>query len=236
MKRGTPDHWKMRELARLMKVPVKYGLAWANGTLERLWHYTAKYHPQGDIGKARDEFIASACGWPETDAMTLVDALVAAKWLDRDTTHRLLVHDWAEHCDDSVKKTLKRNGLAFFCPDKVGLGGGDHTAMALSSKEIQQQFPEGFDMWATSILDRWGKIKNRILGEQALSRLFLAGFSREIFESNYESWCAYHEKLGWQFAPPLCEWISDGGHRRKAPPIPKKTTAQNEIFGGSGGE
>ncbi len=51
MKRGAPDHWKMKELARLCHVPAPYGIPWANGVMERIWHYTAKYCLQGNIGK-----------------------------------------------------------------------------------------------------------------------------------------------------------------------------------------
>lgn len=124
MKRGAPDHWKMRELARIMKVPVKYSLAWANGTMERLWHYTAKYHPQGDIGKAPNWAIAEACGWPVSSAKELVDGLTACGWLDLDPKHRLIVHDWPDHADNTVKKTLKNRGLEFFLLEKVSTSAG----------------------------------------------------------------------------------------------------------------
>ena len=127
VKRGAPDHWKMHELARIMKVPVKYGLPWANGVMERLWHYTAKHYPQGNIGAAPDWAICEACGWPVsiradrtgihlTVVRQFIDALVVAKWLDTDKVHRYLVHDWPEHADSSVKKLLKEKGLQFFRP------------------------------------------------------------------------------------------------------------------------
>lgn len=136
MKRGTPDHWKMREFARLMKFPVRYGLPLANGIMERLWHYTAKYHPQGDVGKAPDWAIAEACGWDSKSATQLVDALVGAKWVDRCEKHRLLVHDWGEHADESVKKTLKNRGLAFLFPENsVQCAGKVPPALASASPE-----------------------------------------------------------------------------------------------------
>ena len=116
LKRGAPDHWKMAELARLLKVPARYGIAWANGVMERLWHYTAKYHPQGDIGAAPNWAIANACAWPSKDADALVDALVSSRWLEVSSRHRLLVHDWYQHADESTKKWLIRNHLQFFCP------------------------------------------------------------------------------------------------------------------------
>ena len=127
MKRGTPDHWKMRELAKLLNLPTRFGIATANGIMERLWHYTAKYHPRGDIGSAPDWAIADACGWdcgkrmdrPGQDTVKIaafIDALVTARWLDRDNACRLLVHDWSDHADTSVKKYLKDKGLSFLSP------------------------------------------------------------------------------------------------------------------------
>ena len=124
MKRGTPDHWKMRELARLLNLPARFGIATANGIMERLWHYTAKFHPRGDIGASPDWAIADACGWScgtRTDRLgqdsdklaAFIDALVVARWLDRDKVCRLLVHDWADHADSSVKKWLKDRDLSF---------------------------------------------------------------------------------------------------------------------------
>lgn len=124
MKRGAPDHWKMTALANRMKVPARYGITWANGCMERLWHYTAKYHPRGDIGKAPDWAIATACGWPASTASELIEALVDVRWLVRSTAHRLLVHDWHDHADESVKKTLKNRGLEFFFPESSGTVDG----------------------------------------------------------------------------------------------------------------
>ena len=145
MKRGATDHWKMRELARLCHVPERYALAWANGTMERLWHYTAKYHPQGDIGTSPDWAICDACAWdcgkradrPGQDsgkAAAFVAALLTAGWLDSDGRCRLIVHDWAQHADSSVKKTLENKGLSFFVPEK-----NNHP-----EKQISPAFPEPF--------------------------------------------------------------------------------------------
>lgn len=121
MKRGTPDHWKMKDLARRLNIPPMYAICWANGCLERLWHYAARYCLQGDIGRVPDAEIAEVCGWPVKSAGRLVDALVEARWLDRSSAHRLLIHDWPEHCDESVKKTLKNRGLPFFFLEKSGM-------------------------------------------------------------------------------------------------------------------
>lgn len=144
MKRGTPDHWKMKDLARRLNIPPMYAIAWANGCMERLWHYAARYCLQGDIGRVPDAEIAEVCGWPVKAAGRLVDALVEARWLDRSSAHRLLIHDWHEHCDESVKKTLKNRGLQFFFPESSGMileNSSLARAEALASPSLSQAKP-----------------------------------------------------------------------------------------------
>lgn len=77
--------------------------------LERLWHATASGPIRGDIGSYDDEVIAEACGWP-LDATDLIDLLVDCGWLDRDKTHRLLVHDWHQHAPRFVKGNVQKKG------------------------------------------------------------------------------------------------------------------------------
>lgn len=108
MKRGTIEHAKTAKLARLLNVP-RYA---AVGILESLWHATAKHAPRGDIGRITDDDIAFYVGWDREPA-ELIAALVAARWLDEDEQHRLKVHDWHEHADDSVKKTIRNRGEQF---------------------------------------------------------------------------------------------------------------------------
>jgi hypothetical protein len=127
VKRGTPDHWKMKLLGKLLKVPDRYAILIANGIMVRLWEYTARNYPRGDIGSAPDWAIADACAWDcgkradrcgqdSAKIAAFIDALVEAGWLDRDKTCRLLVHDWAEHAEFHVKRLLKEKGLPFFSP------------------------------------------------------------------------------------------------------------------------
>lgn len=119
MKRGTPDHPKVAHLCQLLNI----GKAEAIGTLELLWHFTAKFAPKGDIGKYPDSAIARAVEWQRptgergvTPGCKLSDALVTAKWLDRCPVHRLIVHNWSEHADQSVARNLARHKLAFVQP------------------------------------------------------------------------------------------------------------------------
>ena len=85
MKRGTPDHPKVADLCRLLNI----GKAEAVGTLELLWHFTAKFAPQGDVGRFPDEAIAAAVGWNHRSGVKgvssshqLISALVKSGWLD----------------------------------------------------------------------------------------------------------------------------------------------------------
>lgn len=109
MKRGTPDHPKTRLLAARLKL-TRYQVV---GVLESLWHFTAQYAKRGDIGKWSDETIASAIEW-EGDPAELIAALVSARFLDADTTYRLLVHDWESHADQTVTRSdeVKKQGFA----------------------------------------------------------------------------------------------------------------------------
>ena len=109
MKRTGFDHPKIRRLGRLLDLP-HYA---AVGIMESLWHFTARHAIEGDIGKWSDEEIADAIGWPEDSAEGLVEALVRVRLVDRDDDHRLVIHDWHDHADDSTKKTLKKHGREF---------------------------------------------------------------------------------------------------------------------------
>ena len=108
MKRGTPGHFKMDALCELLNVPRAHAV----GIMEMLWQYTADKTPQGDIGKASDRAIANAVGW-DRDPSELIESLISVRWLDRSEEHRLVVHDWSEHCEDSVRKWLRYRKLPF---------------------------------------------------------------------------------------------------------------------------
>ena len=126
MKRQAIDHTKMDLLMRKLNLP-RWG---AVGILESLWHLTAKEAPRGDIGRLSNERIAIGIEWrgamnskPELEADKLMRALVEAGWMEVNSIHRFVIHDWQEHADNSVKKYLKRNNLTFACLDMSGHGG-----------------------------------------------------------------------------------------------------------------
>jgi hypothetical protein len=108
MKRGAPDHPKMKKLARALNI----NRGWAVGLLESLWHWTSKFAPQGDIGKHEDVDIAEGCFW-DREPSELINALIETGWIERCDKHRLLVHDWHDHADEAVTKRLARSKLPF---------------------------------------------------------------------------------------------------------------------------
>lgn len=110
MKRNTPNHPKMRELAAVLSVPL-WG---AVGIMESLWHYAAEYTPRGDIGRLSDATIATAIDWRKKPAV-LISALTDSRcqWLDNDDDFRLIVHDWPDHCEYEVTRKLLRTEQDF---------------------------------------------------------------------------------------------------------------------------
>lgn len=116
MKRGAPDHPKVHDFADILQqklqLPWELCLSLACGMLERFWHLTAKFAPAGDVGKFPNNRIARAIGWPD-DPDWIIDALVTCGLLDRDDTHRLIVHDWADHADDCVHAQIARKRQYF---------------------------------------------------------------------------------------------------------------------------
>jgi hypothetical protein len=101
MKRGTPNHRKMHELAKYLNLPL-YG---AVGIMEMLWHFAGQQTPEGDIGRLADRQIAAAVDWNKKPE-ALVKALVDSRWLDPNETYRLIIHDWPEHVEYEVARKL----------------------------------------------------------------------------------------------------------------------------------
>lgn len=105
---GTLTHRKTRKLARLMGCSMLAAL----GAVEGLLHVTAARTPDGAIGRLSNQDIADELFWDE-DADALIENYIAAGFIDRDPTHRLVVHDWSEHADDVVHSRLARKRLWF---------------------------------------------------------------------------------------------------------------------------
>ncbi len=84
----------------------------AIGTLELLWHFTAEFAPQGDIGKYSDARIESGVDWSGRRGI-LVPGLITSGWCDTSDLYRVVVHDWHDHADDATRKKLQRGCLDF---------------------------------------------------------------------------------------------------------------------------
>lgn len=97
------QHTKLKRLVRALKIRQFAAV----GVLESLWHLTARETPEGNIGRLTNEDIATWIDWDDSPD-ELIEALVTSGWLDEDSTHRLLVHDWMEHADDATKLAIKR--------------------------------------------------------------------------------------------------------------------------------
>ena len=112
MKRGTPRHPKVEHLRRLLRCDR----ATAIGYLELLWHFTAEYAPQGDIGKYEDAWIEASCSYEPRGTRRiggLVHALIESRWVDVSPSNRLVIHDWIDHCDEYTRRRLERAKLSF---------------------------------------------------------------------------------------------------------------------------
>ena len=111
MKHTVPDCIKFKKLCRRLYPDMDKDMrhVLVTGHLELLWHSTQSNAPAGDIGRYSDEEIAIEVRWPE-EPERLISALVECGWIDPCTEHRFVIHDWADHCPNWVKGSLKRHG------------------------------------------------------------------------------------------------------------------------------
>jgi hypothetical protein len=108
MKTGTPYHPKTAALAARLDIPLYAAV----GILEMLWHWSSQYASTGEVSKWGGESIAQHVQWGRP-AEELIEGLVETGWLDRDEKGRLLLHHWADHCEDIVHRRLARQGQRF---------------------------------------------------------------------------------------------------------------------------
>lgn len=108
MKAGTDRKAKFRQLQRDLKLP-RYA---AVGLLQSIWDFAAVNTPAGDLGRFSDEDIALDIEY-EGSPDELIEALVNRRWLDRCDDHRLVIHDWPDHCEDGIHLRLAREGKVF---------------------------------------------------------------------------------------------------------------------------
>lgn len=108
MKAGTVEHVKFKRLKRALKLTD-----WeCVGILESIWNFTAHSHMDGAIGNSSNLDIALAIEWLGNED-ELIDSLVLTGWLDKCEKHRLVVHDWENHCPNYVKGCLAKHNKHF---------------------------------------------------------------------------------------------------------------------------
>jgi hypothetical protein len=137
MKLGTTTHPKFRRLQKQLRLP-QYAVV---GLLEMLWMMTSQYADDGDISKFTSQEIADYCDF-EGDADSLVDGLVACRWIDRDADS-LRIHDWEDHrpsyVEDRIRKREERarkRDLSQDCP-----GQSETVAIALGKSLPSHAMP-----------------------------------------------------------------------------------------------
>lgn len=107
------NHPKMARLAELLGEEI----CTARGIMESIWHMTAELAPRGNIGKFSNEEILAALHWKNKrnpiTADQLIESLLSVRFLDPHPDHRLVCHDWHQHCDDYVHMRLANDTLVF---------------------------------------------------------------------------------------------------------------------------
>jgi hypothetical protein len=104
----------------------------AMGLLDALWQFAMINAPLGDIGRESNEDIAFAIEWDPDDIDRIVEVLVRVGWLDVHDEHRLLIHDWPDHCEDSVHMRVARSRSYFAdgtMPKLGRIGGAERAAL-----------------------------------------------------------------------------------------------------------
>ena len=103
MKRDAFNHHKFKKLARALKLPV-----WAvEGLMARIWNFTARRCPSGDIGRFSPEDLAIDIDYDD-DPEVLLEILHDISLVDKRTDGIFIIHDWSDHCEDTTHRTVAR--------------------------------------------------------------------------------------------------------------------------------
>lgn len=150
MLKGAFTSPKIRVFAAKIGVPFPHAL----GMCGMLWNFAADHAPCGDVGRHDDGSIAIALEWPG-DPVALVSALVAARLLDEHPQHRLIVHDWKDHCPQYVRAKVARMGMSLVrtsVPTSVGTSVNTESALepALEGTSYASAFTSAFTSTHTS--------------------------------------------------------------------------------------
>jgi hypothetical protein len=206
------------------------------GYLEAIWHFTGRFTPQGNIGKYEDGQIEAWVEWQGTPG-SLINALVQSHWIDRDASHRLVVHDWHIHADAATKLALKRSKSYFVATVSRQCRNGVSTVFGTTSELIELPVPEPVpepvpvvatkcrdncdapatpEEWAEKLYLRHPKKKDQVLVQQEVARIWNSSPDPQALFSGtidpvHRRFCRskeWQEKNG-QFAPQLARWLND---------------------------
>lgn len=183
--RAVPDHPKFARLCNKLGIP-KYA---ALGLLECIWHFTGRFAPTGNIGKYDDDEIEAWVGWSGERGMC-VAALVECRWIDRDETHRLVVHDWHSHADDATRLAVKRAGLEFIVPT---VSGQCRDSVAISATVSGLPEPEPVPEPEPDVARKFQKPTVLDIQEYASSR----GWGVFLSEKESTKFYDYYQSKGW---------------------------------------
>ena len=104
---GTLTHRKTRRLAAKLHIDWSHAL----GLIEALLHVAADQlpYPDGGIGRMSNQDIADEMFVRHINADKLIEAMLLAGQLELNENCRLYIHDFHEHCWDSIDVHLARN-------------------------------------------------------------------------------------------------------------------------------
>lgn len=217
MKRGTPRHPKIADLCEQLNVPLYSAV----GLLELLWHFTAEFAPQGNIGRFSDQRIEAAMGWDKKRGR-LIEILTTVGWIDSDPCHRLVVHSWYEHADDSVRQKLRKASVWFVGVREKTTGKTSSALPSLARANAlpaDQPLPPASDISITveqMHADHPKKTDFVLIAPALVSALNgSTDVAKKLAEIKacHAAWCKTEDwkKENGRYAPKLASWLADRG-------------------------
>lgn len=173
MKANTPELMKFKRLQRKLSESRRGTV----GLLESMWIEVSRNCPEGDIGRFSNEEIAIMVDW-DGDPDLLVESLVDCKWLDKCSTHRLVVHDWSDHCPTYIKGGLSKRG-------KVIAIATSHEVQAIASvveaSATSPELPSTYSIQAKPIQANSSKMASQ--AESTPSRHLICDDFRKLWDT-----------------------------------------------------
>lgn len=241
MKRGTPRHPKLYDLMQALGLNVR-NRAPAIGYLELLWHFTAEFAPQGDVGRFTDARLEAAMDWTGKHGK-LIESLTTSGWCDVHNKYRLVVHDWHDHADDATRKKLIRLKLPFVTVTAKVTGLCRNTDRQFTTTQVNSgSLPEPLPLPEPEPLGRYTDraTPEQIALREALERMYNLHPKKKDFggvlgalgrassngttlgqiEERHAAWCRHGEWIAadkQKYVPTLTKWLEDRGFTQWPP-------------------